>query len=89
MHSIWRELFFRTSSDNRLQRVRSGARLFEVIKDQEDLNQKPIALIETVLPKQFPDPAQAQDRQSLPVLPAHEEQPSGKSSLFLSLSMLK
>lgn len=43
--------FFLSTSDNRLQRVKSGARLFHVITNKE-LNQKPIELIEHVLTKQ-------------------------------------
>ena len=34
-------------------RVRSGARLFSVLRDQEDLNQKPLELMQTVLDNQF------------------------------------
>lgn len=45
--------FFLSTSDSRLNRVRSGARLFNVIRDQEELNEKPLKLIETVLDKQF------------------------------------
>lgn len=45
--------FFLSTSDSRLQRVWSGAWLFNVIRDQEDLNSKPLELIENVLDKQF------------------------------------
>ena len=43
--------FFLSTSDNRLQRVKSGARLFNVIKMKE-ANRKPLQLIEHVVTKQ-------------------------------------
>ncbi|CAI2360260.1 unnamed protein product [Moneuplotes crassus] len=43
--------FFLSTSDNRLQRVKSGARLFSIIHKKEE-NQKPIELIEHVIHKQ-------------------------------------
>ena len=43
--------FFLSTSDNRLQRVKSGARLFNVIKNKE-VNEKPIELIEHVIKRQ-------------------------------------
>lgn len=43
--------FFLSTSDNRLQRVKSGARLFSVIRNKE-INQKPIELIEHVIKRQ-------------------------------------
>lgn len=43
--------FFLSTSDNRLQRVKSGARLFHVIRNKE-ANKKPIELIEHVITKQ-------------------------------------
>lgn len=30
------------SSDNRMLRVKHGAKLFEVLKDQQDINQQPL-----------------------------------------------
>ncbi len=43
--------FFLSTSDNRLQRVKSGARLFSIIDNKEE-NIKPISLIEHVIQKQ-------------------------------------
>ena len=39
--------FFLSSSDHRLQKVKSGAKLFNVVNDKET-NRKPIELIEHV-----------------------------------------
>ncbi|CDW75903.1 UNKNOWN [Stylonychia lemnae] len=38
------------SADNRKLRVKHGAKLFEVLKDQESVNQQPLTLIETAIP---------------------------------------
>ena len=46
--------FFLTASDHRLQKVRSGAKLFNIVKDG-DVNAKPIELIERVIVKQALD----------------------------------
>ena len=43
--------FFLSTSDNRLQRVKSGARLFSITQDNK-MNEKPIELIEHVIKKQ-------------------------------------
>lgn len=43
--------FFLSSSDHRLQKVKSGAKLFHVVSNKE-INKKPIELIEHVIIKQ-------------------------------------
>lgn len=44
--------FFLSTSDNRLQRVKSGARLFNILNNKQ-INKKPLQLIEHVITKQL------------------------------------
>ena len=47
--------FFLMSSDDRMLRVKHGGKLFEVLKDQTEVNSQPLQLIEAAIPRQYQD----------------------------------
>eukprot|EP00347_Sterkiella_histriomuscorum_P001443 403372018 len=54
--------FFMMSADNRKLRVKHGANLFQVLRDQQQVNQQPLSLIETAIPQAVRDDLETKSR---------------------------